>query len=1155
MPPRRIVVALSLSLVGVLIAWLGGRRGGVAAGGVGSRPSQSLVSARGRIPSTPDASASIGMRPGQGSVIHRNARELPQWAIPFGEEFWNCRQLPEAAAQLSKAPRVAFSSFDVGRVMERVSSAFVKDSKSGATFMDGGTYRLEVQNHGLGFFSAGAPREQDADDRSYPGFLFRTISVRQGAEVVFTTAGSDLEWHVLGNTTQTLLDPIRGIVEHHEALEMGVEMTWVLSDRPRGSGDVAIMVEVEGMTGSCVTTSGMHLIDDSGRARARVGATRAVDAQGRVWEVPTLAGIRSIEFRVPEEILGTAEFPLAIDPLVSPEFDVDQPVDGPWPCTRSSASVAAGERNYLVTWAHGRGEATEPAVCAARVSRSGELLDPFGILVSAVAAEQTTCSVAANPGGFLVVWCALRGASTVDWDVYGARIREDGTLIDVPPLPICAAAGTVQSSPAVAGNGDGYLVVWRDSRSTGIYGTLVERDGRVVTTNGMAISTAANEQFLPAVASAGTNYMVVWQDYRKGSSSVFHSDIYGARVNGAGVLLDTNGLALCARTNSQYHPAVAGSGEQFLVVWEDYDVEGNDVQGTRVGQDGVVLDPAGITVGRAYNAQASPVVAGTSTGYVVAWGDGRTSTNHQFASSIYGARVDREGGVHDSAGWPLSHGDRSCGQVAIAARADDALVLWQIWGDDSQPTLTELQALSVTSVSRGEAGAEFPIPRSRNGQITPAVSSLGDGFLVVWADNRYGSTSSLDILGARIGAQGAMLDPAGIPICVAPGRQSEPALAGRGTNCLVAWTDWRNSPSNAFHGDIHGALVDAATGMAPGGPFPICAATNDQSLPAVTATTAGYFVAWQDARSTPATALRYDIYGSRVDAAGGVLDPVGVRICAQTANQATPAVAPAGDGALVVWTDFRNGTASDIYGAHIDGAGGVVETNGIEICKAANNQSTPAVAADGTGALVVWSDTRSGASNADVYGGWVPLSGPAIPTNGFPIVVGTGQQTSPAIASQDGSFVVVWQTAPADLVSAFELSGARVFRGDGSVMPLGFNIDGAAQSLLNPGVAVAKLGAALIVSQGAPHDVARTAAWWSDAAKAARMDPGAWDSDGHFGFRLSGVAGLRYQVEISEDLRVWTPRDSFVLTNSGDLFIDVSSRRASNRFYRVTLVP
>jgi hypothetical protein len=69
-------------------------------------------------------------------------------------------------------------------------------------------------------------------------------------------------------------------------------------------------------------------------------------------------------------------------------------------------------------------------------------------------------------------------------------------------------------------------------------------------------------------------------------------------------------------------------------------------------------------------------------------------------------------------------------------------------------------------------------------------------------------------------------------------------------------------------------------------------------------------------------------------------------------------------GAIVTWIDYRAGI--DIYAQRVDASGGVRWTaNGVPLCTAGGNQTSPVIAPDGVGgAIVTWSDYRAG---TDIY--------------------------------------------------------------------------------------------------------------------------------------------------------------------------------------------
>jgi len=322
-----------------------------------------------------------------------------------------------------------------------------------------------------------------------------------------------------------------------------------------------------------------------------------------------------------------------------------------------------------------------------------------------------------------------------------------------------AAAGIAgrQTFAALAFNGTNYLVVWMDDRSgTGsgfdIFGGRVSPDGTVLDPDGIAISFARSGCgpciVRPALAFDGSNYLVVWRKDVAGSS-----DIYGARVSPAGVVLDAGGIPIATGPGSEDGPAVAFGGTNYLVAWGDFG-SGN-LYGARVNPAGAVLDPAGIPISAAANLQLSPALVFDGANYLVAWADFRTR-----CCDVYGARVSTAGSVLDPGGIPIST------------------------GANREPAF-------------------------------PTVAFDGTNSVVAWNDNRSEPNGiGRDIYGARVSPAGTVFDPGGIAISTAPGYQEFPALAFDGANYLVAWADWRLNPDTDIYG---ARLTPAGTVLDPGG--------------------------------------------------------------------------------------------------------------------------------------------------------------------------------------------------------------------------------------------------------------------------------------------------------------------------------------------------
>lgn len=151
---------------------------------------------------------------------------------------------------------------------------------------------------------------------------------------------------------------------------------------------------------------------------------------------------------------------------------------------------------------------------------------------------------ASNGGMWLAVWHqgipTGDGAGRAAQDIYAARIRSDGTVLDPAGVAICTNLD-FQSRPHVASDGNGFLVAWQDLRSGSswdVYAARVTTNGVVQDPGGFMVSGAAgtNECF-PDVAFGGGNYFVAWLDARHYPEY----RVYGARVTPGGTVLDAAG--------------------------------------------------------------------------------------------------------------------------------------------------------------------------------------------------------------------------------------------------------------------------------------------------------------------------------------------------------------------------------------------------------------------------------------------------------------------------------------------------------------------------------------------------------------------------------------------------------------------------------------
>jgi len=472
--------------------------------------------------------------------------------------------------------------------------------------------------------------------------------------------------------------------------------------------------------------------------------------------------MRDSTFHFSPRIGGTVE-------TTSGEFLLDTNIVYTKAAETEFPAIAFDGRNYMVVWEDYRSGYSH--ICGARVSPGGVLLDTAGIPISSPPRGQYNPSIAFDGVNYLVVWDDYVGGHD-DYNIYGTRVTPGGAVLDSNAISITTDPKR-QENPAVTFGKDTYLVVWYDeSNGLEIYGARVTPAGRVLDPNGFPITTGSRFHFGPAVAFDQRNFFVVWGELHNKSPNSSNTEIYGARVNQNGVVIDTSGIAI---TNNQpyeqEYPKVAFDGTNYLVAWEDARYRYCDTYGARVTPSGVVLDTGGFAITTIPNCLNGLSFDGRN--YLAVW----------FNGDIYGTRITPTGVVLDTLGIHIAKGPDNQWFPVAAFDGRNYLVVWQDGGN----TAALEYCSRVTPLGQVLDTSGIAICLAANGQGSPSAAFDGRNYLVVWQEGAEGNPPYAGIYGARVSAGGVVLDPVRIKISLSPSAESSPDVAFDGRNYLVVW--------------------------------------------------------------------------------------------------------------------------------------------------------------------------------------------------------------------------------------------------------------------------------------------------------------------------------------------------------------------------------
>ena len=576
--------------------------------------------------------------------------------------------------------------------------------------------------------------------------------------------------------------------------------------------------------------------------------------------------------------------------------------------------VSSGADRWLVVWEDQRSGADDD-IYGARVSGvTGSVEDPAGIAISIATADQARPWTASNGVDHFVVWHDTRNAATASADIYGARVvGATGVLVDTAGIRLCDNP-FAQSFPSVAyaSGASHYQVVWFDGRYFGLFGNRVDiLSGTLLDGNAGAViggSSDANFQW-PRIFGAGSGYFVGWVRF---SSDSYEADVWGSRILTTPTLVDVPGIELARSANGQRQVAVAADSANYLVVWSDDRGGAQAIYGARVsGATGASLDPSGILLSSGGRSEWSPAVAFNGTDYLVVWHDLRPDYG------IWGTRVTTAGTVLDPAGLDLFTQAGGNG-VAFSAGLDvasDGSGWFVAWEDarSAGPTDNAIDIYGGRVSAAGTAldASGIAISTAPEWQGYPRVAFGGGRYLVVWVDDRGPTTSEPfdqlyeDLYAARVTTAGDVEDVSGIPIAVGPGwvDWDGHAVAYGSPNFIVAFTEG---------GFVHRARVSSATGMV----LDTGALTGaDCRAPEIAYDGEGFVVVYGQ---LSASGLGYDVKGTRIDAAGIDRDAVDWDVAAGGGvTDAGPAMAAAAGGGEVLVAYARYDPTAGVTSARV----------------------------------------------------------------------------------------------------------------------------------------------------------------------------------------------------------------------------------------------
>ncbi|MDB4933564.1 MAG: Flagellar hook-length control protein FliK [Labilithrix sp.] len=422
-----------------------------------------------------------------------------------------------------------------------------------------------------------------------------------------------------------------------------------------------------------------------------------------------------------------------------------------------------------------------------------------------------------------------------------------------------------------------------------------------------------------------------------------------------------------------------GPGKGYFAVWYDRRGIRPAIYGARVATDGKVLDGTGIPIATSVGSNQPFIASANGGGYVVVWAVSYVDIYQQ--PGVYAVRLDADGNVLDQTPVTIVANQTNVQSPTAAFDGTNWMLAWNRYAGG--PSSYDIFGARLGKTGGVVDATPIEISKELDAEFLPVVTFDGTDYFITWR-------SYVGVYGRKYGKDGKPLG-AKLTLATSPSSSLYNFHATfDGTRHVIVWSTYEvNGPDiYARRFDKNGAPIDP-------GYIPIAVDANYDDRPRIAYDGTDFLITWS--RSGVLT-------GARMNVNGGVIDAP-ISLASGTGSYYDYALASDGLGSLVVDGEYTNPVGYDVMAVKIAKTP-AANVAPVVLSKAANSETEPSLAWNGSNHFAAWVDSRGG--QPEIWGALVGTDAHAKPVTKLVSNPQLLQLTRPRVASDGAGYLVVF---------------------------------------------------------------------------------------------------------------------------------------------------